>query len=47
MSANCTVFLAKNAAAVSSACLHVTKQELPDASVGILCRVQWTDLQNE
>ena len=46
MSANCTVFLAKNAA-VSSACLHVTKQELLDTSVGILFRVQLSDLQNE
>jgi len=47
MSANCTVFFGKNAAAVSSACLHVTKQELLDMSIGILCRVQWSDLQNE
>jgi len=38
--------LAKNAAAVSCACLHVTKQELLDTSVGTLCTVQWSDLQN-
>jgi hypothetical protein len=33
-------------AAVSCACLHATKQELLDTSVGTLCTVQWSDLQN-